>query len=102
MPKHLTSFIGRERELAILRRLLAHNRMLPLVGSERVGKTRLAVSVADGWSPDGEQVVDFVAFMDLASLLDPDLVPETLAARLGVREAARARGRDVLRATHHR
>ena len=70
MQKYLTSFIGRERELATVRRLLADSRMLTLVGSGGVGETRLAVSVADGWSLDGEQV-DFVAFMDLASLPDP-------------------------------
>jgi hypothetical protein len=93
LPKHLTSFIGRERELATVRRLLADSRMRTVVGSGGVGKTRLAVSVADGWSLDGEQVVDIVAFMDLASLLDPDLAPETLAARLG---SAKQPGRGVV------
>jgi hypothetical protein len=56
LPKHLTSFIGRERELATVSRLLAENRLLTLVGSGGVGKTRLALRVADSWSPESEQV----------------------------------------------
>jgi predicted ATPase len=51
-----------------------------------VGKTRLAVSMADTWRLHSEPVADFVSFVDLASLVDPDLVTETLAAQLGLHE----------------
>jgi predicted ATPase len=74
------------RCVRLLRFSLVDNRLLTLVGTGGVGKTRLAVRVADTWRLDGENVAEIVSFVDLASLLDPDLVPETLAAQLGLRE----------------
>jgi MoxR-like ATPase len=46
LPSQLTSFVGRERELADVKRLLATGRMLTLVGAAGIGKTRLAVRAA--------------------------------------------------------
>jgi DNA-binding SARP family transcriptional activator len=48
LPSSLTSFVGRERELVEIRRLLAMGRMLTLTGAGGSGKTRLAVEVARG------------------------------------------------------
>lgn len=46
LPVQLTSFIGRERELAEVEALLAHTRLLTLTGAGGSGKTRLALEVA--------------------------------------------------------
>ncbi len=92
LPVHLTSFIGREKEIAEIRRLLtgASNeragervRLLTLTGPGGTGKTRLALQAAthllDAF-PDG------IWLVELALLTDPVLVPQTVAALLGVRE----------------
>jgi predicted ATPase/class 3 adenylate cyclase len=83
LPLQLTSFVGRERELAEVARLLATTRLLTLTGAGGCGKTRLAVQAAadlvDGYA-DGAWLVE------LAPLADPDLVPQTVATALGVRE----------------
>ena len=71
LPAPLTSFIGRERELAELARLLPSTRLLTLTGAGGCGKTRLALEVArqmlDGF-PDG------VWLVDLTPLGEPSLV----------------------------
>jgi predicted ATPase len=88
LPVPLTSFVGRQRELERVKDLLGHTRLLTLTGAGGSGKTRLAVEAAGtllGSYPDG------VFFVDLAPISDPALVPSTLAAALGVREAATRR-----------
>src|ERR671932_720278 len=83
MPLALTSFIGREREIAEVKRLLAHTRLLTLTGPGGCGKTRLALAVA---SEVVEQFEDGVWLVELASLSDPDLVGQAVASVLGVHE----------------
>jgi predicted ATPase/DNA-binding winged helix-turn-helix (wHTH) protein len=84
LPQALTSFIGRERELVEIKRLLPGTRLLSLVGVGGIGKTRLALQLA-------AEVVDAyrdgVWFVDLATLSDPKLVPSAVAQVLGVRES---------------
>lgn len=84
LPEQLTSFVGRERELVELKRLLTSNRLLTLVGVGGIGKTRLALQVA-------VEIVDAyrdgVWFVDLAPLTDAGLVPSAVAQVLGVHEA---------------
>jgi predicted ATPase/class 3 adenylate cyclase len=83
LPLQLTSFVGREREIAEVKRLLEANRLLTLTGPGGTGKTRLALQVA------GEVLTDFRdgAFLaDLSSLVDPALVPSAVASALGVTE----------------
>src|SRR5205823_3848191 len=58
-------------------------RLLTLTGSGGVGKTRLALRVAED---RGEDFPDGVWLLELAALDDPALVPHALAAELGVRE----------------
>jgi predicted ATPase/DNA-binding SARP family transcriptional activator len=90
-PRHLpipiSTFVGRENELPAVKTSLAVARLLTLTGTGGIGKTRLAIQVthdvADHY-PDG------VGFVDLASLSDPDLVPQAVAQALGVREASDA------------
>jgi predicted ATPase/DNA-binding XRE family transcriptional regulator len=83
LPEALTSFVGREREIAELSGLLASVRLLTLTGVGGCGKTRLAVKVA---SVVADTYVDGVRFVDLAPLVDPALVPQAVATAVGVRE----------------
>ncbi len=82
LPAQVSSFIGRDAELAEVRRLLAASRLVTLTGSGGAGKTRLGLQAAaallDG-SGDG------VWFVDLAPLHDPGLVAATVASVLGIR-----------------
>jgi predicted ATPase/class 3 adenylate cyclase len=87
LPVQLTSFVGRQHELAEVRKLLESPevRLLTLAGSGGTGKTRLAVQVA------AELVGAFsdrVVFVGLAPVTDPELVMPTIAQALGSREAA--------------
>lgn len=85
VPSWLTTFVGREREVAAVRRAL-DDRLVSLVGPGGVGKTRLAChavrSVAARF-PDGVRV------LELASLRDPDLLRQTVLDGLGIPGDAR-------------
>ncbi len=103
LPTQLTSFIGREQEIAEVTRLLGgrdgpagrlpagedvpperlYHRLVTLIGAGGCGKTRLALQVAPGLVaeyPDG------VWLVELAPLSDPALVLPTVAATQGLRE----------------
>jgi non-specific serine/threonine protein kinase len=90
LPVAATSFIGRAREAAELKRLIASNRMVTLTGAGGCGKTRLALRVASDLLRDFPSGVWFVG---LAGLSDPALVPRAAAGALGIREEP---GRPVL------
>ncbi len=83
LPRYLTSFVGRQREIAEVKKLLSSTFLLTLTGPGGGGKTRLALQVAadllDTY-PDGAWL------MALAPLTDSDLVPQELATTLRVRE----------------
>jgi predicted ATPase/two-component SAPR family response regulator len=83
LPLELSSFVGREREIAEVKGLLSSNRLLTLTGSGGCGKTRLALAVANALVGDFEEGVWLV---ELASLSDPELVAQTVASTLGVRD----------------
>jgi predicted ATPase/DNA-binding SARP family transcriptional activator len=83
LPAALTSFVGRDRELVDIEHLLGETRLLTLTGVGGVGKTRLALEVAHRGLPD---FADGVYFVDFSALADSDLVPQHVAAALGVRE----------------
>ncbi|MGH3146879.1 MAG: ATP-binding protein, partial [Rubrobacter sp.] len=83
LPLQLTSFVGRERKMARGAGLLAGHRLLTLTGPGGSGKTRLALTVASGAA---ERFENGVWLVELASLSDPDLVPQAMASVLGVRE----------------
>jgi predicted ATPase/DNA-binding CsgD family transcriptional regulator len=84
LPLQLTSFVGREREIAEARDLLAEQRLLTLTGPGGCGKTRLALKVAGDLA---ERFEDGVWLVELASLSDSNLVPQAIASTLEVREA---------------
>jgi predicted ATPase/class 3 adenylate cyclase len=83
LPLQLTSFVGREREIAEVKRLLETNRLLTLTGPGGTGKTRLALQVAADVLTDYR---DGAFFVDLSSLTDPALVPSAVAGALEVAE----------------
>jgi predicted ATPase/DNA-binding winged helix-turn-helix (wHTH) protein len=84
LPAPLTSFIGRERELVEIKRLLPDTRLLTLVGIGGIGKTRLALQVA---AEVMAAYRDGVWLVNLAPLADPMLVPSAVAQVLAVRES---------------
>ena len=84
LPAPVTSFVGREVELAVIDDRLIRHRLVTLTGPGGVGKTRLALEVAGGRAgamPGG------VWLAELAPLVDGNAVPETLAKAVGARDA---------------
>jgi len=82
LPRRLTSFVGRDRELTDLQRILSEDRLVTLIGPGGCGKTRLATAAADRLAtrhPDGTW------FVDLAPVMDPALVVGTVARAAQVR-----------------
>jgi predicted ATPase/class 3 adenylate cyclase/Tfp pilus assembly protein PilF len=81
LPAQMTTFIGREREIAEVKQAIKDHRLVTLTGSGGTGKTRLSLQVAadllDSF-PDG------VWFIELAPLTDPDHIPQTILMTLGV------------------
>jgi non-specific serine/threonine protein kinase len=82
LPAQVSSFVGREVELAEVRGLVGGSRLVTLTGAGGAGKTRLGLQVTAGLL-DGSG--DGVWFADLAPLGDPGLVAVTVADVLGVR-----------------
>ncbi|MDF2703285.1 MAG: transcriptional regulator, LuxR family, partial [Rubrobacteraceae bacterium] len=83
LPLELTSFVGRERALAEVKRLLQSARLLTLTGPGGCGKTRLALKVAQDVV---ERFENGAWLVELAPLSDPALVPQAVAQALGVRD----------------
>jgi predicted ATPase/DNA-binding XRE family transcriptional regulator len=81
LPAQLTSFIGREREMADVKRLLVQSRLVTLTGSGGCGKTRLAIQVTADLI---EEFPDGVWFVQLVPLSDSTLVPQSVATTLGL------------------
>jgi predicted ATPase/class 3 adenylate cyclase len=85
LPHALTAFIGRERELAEARSLIASHRLVTVVGMGGLGKTRLALHAAAAALDD---FPDGVWLVELAAIEDPRRVAQAVASALGVREEA--------------
>jgi predicted ATPase/class 3 adenylate cyclase len=87
LPVQLTRFIGREQDLSAVRTALDQARLLTLLGPGGTGKTRLALQVA---AETMERFPDGIWLVELAPISDPVLVPDAIAAAIGVRQPARA------------
>jgi predicted ATPase/class 3 adenylate cyclase/DNA-binding CsgD family transcriptional regulator len=81
LPVQLTSFIGREAQMADVRGLIGADRLVTLTGAGGIGKTRLAVQVATQMAAE---FGDGVRYVDLAPITDAALVPITAARALGL------------------
>ncbi|HKP53638.1 MAG TPA: tetratricopeptide repeat protein [Chloroflexia bacterium] len=82
-PFPLTNFVGRERERSEVKQLLASARLVTLTGVGGSGKTRLALELAAdllGSYSDG------IWLVELAAVTHPELLPQAIAAALGVKE----------------
>jgi predicted ATPase/DNA-binding SARP family transcriptional activator/tetratricopeptide (TPR) repeat protein len=84
LSAQLTSFLGREPELAMLGRLVDEVRLVTLTGAGGAGKTRLAVEFAAGVV---DRFPDGVWLAELAGISDPGLVAPQVMEALGVRQA---------------
>jgi predicted ATPase/class 3 adenylate cyclase len=95
LPLQLTSFLGRRREVADVRELLAANRLVTLTGPGGTGKTRLALQVAAEASEDHPDGVYFVALEPITSA---DLLMPTIAQSVGMPDPGAA---TVQRVSEH-
>ena len=93
LPTQLTSFVGREKELADVKRLLLNAHMLTLIGPGGTGKTRLSIQAANEML---DQYPDGVWLVELAPISDPALVPRTSAIAIGLREEPQRPVMDVM------
>lgn len=79
LPSQITAFVGRSTELGDLLALLASTRLVTIAGPGGLGKTRIALHVASGAIdayPDG------IWLVELAAVVDEQLVAATVAAAL--------------------
>lgn len=90
LPAQLTSFVGREKEIAEVKALLAASRLITLTGPGGTGKTRLSLQVAIDLL---DMFSDGIWFIELAPVSDPGFVSQTVATALGLREEA---GRPII------
>ncbi|HEU5158162.1 MAG TPA: AAA family ATPase [Streptosporangiaceae bacterium] len=93
LPAELTSFVGRESEVATVKRLLSQSRLVTLTGAGGVGKTRIALRVAADLRqtyPDG------VCLVELSALRDPGLLAHTVVAALGLPEQTARSAIEIL------
>jgi predicted ATPase len=93
LPASLSTFIGRERELAEVSQLLSAHRLVTFTGAGGSGKTCLSLKTA------GELVNEFEDgfwFIELASISDGVLIPQTVASTLSLREQAGRSLMDIL------
>ena len=84
LPLQLTSFVGRESEIAEIINLLSKARLITLTGVGGCGKTRLALETASGLA---KSYRDGVWLVELASITDPNLVLQAVASTLGIPES---------------
>ncbi|MFP5353687.1 MAG: ATP-binding protein, partial [Gemmatimonadota bacterium] len=99
LPAPLTALVGREDEVATIRRLLSSTRLLTLTGAGGSGKTRLAIEVAHQCAADHP---DGAAWVELAPLSDPELLASYVGTALHVELGARPAIDSLLDALHGR
>ena len=85
LPVQITSFIGREHEIAEIKQKLKIHHLITLIGPGGTGKTRLSLQIAADLL---DQFPHGVWFIELAPLTDPDLIPQTILSAIGINEQA--------------
>jgi len=85
IPVPLTSFVGREKELKDIAKLVSASRLLTMIGPGGVGKTRLAIQTAHA---SIKKFKDGVCWVELVGLQDGSLIPQEIAQALDVREVS--------------
>ena len=93
LPAETNEFVGRTAELRQIDGLLRDARLVTLVGPGGVGKTRVVLRAA---AAAATRYADGVCLVELSALRDPELLPHTIARRLGLAEQALASQRDAL------
>jgi predicted ATPase/class 3 adenylate cyclase len=93
VPVRSSPLIGRVRELKELTALLAASRLVTITGPGGIGKTRVALEAARELADD---YADGVYFVELSSIVDPDLVLPAIARAVGVDETAALAGKKLL------
>ena len=91
LPADVSGFVGRSGELARLTGLLGGARLVTVAGPGGVGKTRLALRAASDASQAGGSCL-----VELSGLTDPELLPDTVALRLGLQRADASRLEAVI------
>ena len=81
LPAQLTTFVGRQAEMAEVRQSLNDNRLMTLTGAGGSGKTRLAIEIAAQLTTN---FGDGVWYADLSPITNPDVVPVTVARTFGL------------------
>jgi len=98
LPIQLTTFIGRENEIAEVKQELNEHRLVTLTGSGGTGKTRLSLQVA-------VELLDHfdhgVWFVELAPLADPELIPQTILSAIGISEQQSKTPLEILKEYLH-
>lgn len=93
LPTQLTSFIGRQKETADILNLISKHRLVTLAGTGGVGKTRLSIKVGKELL---KEYSNGVWLLELASLQDPELLPQTTAVLFGISKQANLPFIDLL------
>jgi predicted ATPase/DNA-binding CsgD family transcriptional regulator len=94
-PSQLTSFVGRRAERAALAEALAERRLVTAVGPGGIGKTRLALAVADDLA---EGYAGDVWYVDLVPVTDPAMIAPAVASALGLGETSGRTADDIVAA----
>jgi len=95
LPKHLSSFIGREKEVEAIKQLLSEHRLVTLTGAGGCGKTRLAIQAAAEALPDYS---DGVWMVELAPVNVPDHIVQAIAEIFKIKEQP---GSDLIQIITH-
>ena len=93
LPVELTTFVGREKELEELARLLRRGPLVTLAGPAGAGKTRLGLEIA---ARRREDFRDGVWLIELAPVSEPDVIADAVAAGMGLKLGSGARGVEAL------
>jgi predicted ATPase/class 3 adenylate cyclase len=93
LPVQLTTFIGREKEMAEIKQALTEHRLVTLTGSGGAGKSRLSLQVATDLL---DRFSNGIWLVELAPLAEPDLIPQTILSAAGIQTSQGLTAMEVL------